>query len=169
MSQPPSNYAILGVDPGLMTGVFEYAPYRTHCDWMPHQVPAADMPLFLDRTFRRLTKNGRTVYVAVEKYIITKRTATLSQQADALEVTGEVKAVGILHGVTDVRQYLKANLKYADDDMLKSIHWWTMGSPHANDAARQAFALLKDVDYPLWSKIVTDARLESEDEGRKTP
>jgi hypothetical protein len=167
MSQPREGYSILGVDPGATTGVFEYSPHRTHCDWMPYQVPAADMPLFLDRTFRRLTKGGRKVYVAVEKYIITQRTARLSQQADALEVTGEVKAVGTLHGVTDVRQYLKSNLKYADDAMLKAVNWWTYDYPHANDAARQAFALLKDVDYPLWSKIVADARLDSEDEGRK--
>lgn len=169
MTLPPDNYAIVGIDPGAVTGVFEYVPHRTHCDWMPYQVPAEEMPMFLDRLFRRLTKNGRTVFVAVEKYIITQRTARLSQQADALEVTGEVKAVGFLNGVTDIRQYLKANLKYADDDMLKAIHWWSMSEPHANDAARQAFALLKDVDYPLWSKIVADARLASEDEGRKTP
>lgn len=165
-----SDYFLLGVDPGAMTGVFEYAPYRDLCAWMPRQVPAAEMPRYLDRTFRRAAKNGaRNVHVAIEKYIITSNTAKLSQQTDALEITGAVKAIGALHGVTDVRQYMKSNLKFADDTMLKATYWWSMGEPHANDAARQTFALLKDVDYPLWAKIVADARLESEDEGRKTP
>jgi hypothetical protein len=65
----------------------------------------------------------------------------------------------------EVRQYAKANLKFASDDMLKAIGWSTPGMRHANDAARQAFALLKDVDYPRWSELVRDAKMEPTTEG----
>jgi len=103
--------------------------------------------------------------MAIERYIITPKTAKLSQQTEALEVTGMVKAIAALHGVTDVRQYTKANLKFASDSMMRGVGWHSPSFRHANDAARQAFALLKDVDYPRWSELVRDAKMEPTTEG----
>jgi hypothetical protein len=106
-----------------------------------------------------------SVHIAIERYIITPKTAKLSQQTEALEVTGMAKGFAALAGITDVRQYAKANLKFASDDMLKAVGWWNPKMRHANDAARQAFALLKDVDYPRWSELVRDAKMEPTTEG----
>jgi hypothetical protein len=102
-------------------------------------------------------------HVAVERYIITARTAKLSQQTDALEVTGMVKAVAAIQCMSGVRQYMKANLKFASDAALKRAGWYDPKQPHANDAARQAYALLKDVDYPTWLAVSNGAMMKFDD------
>jgi hypothetical protein len=162
---------IIGIDPGLMTGVFTWHPGMGKAPALPvceqYQIPANEVIDYLwglmgDWRHYWLPDN---IHVAIEKYIITSRTAKLSQQSDALEVTGIVKAVSHLHGVTDVRQYLKANLKFASDDILRGVGWYSPKLRHANDAARQAFALLKDVDYPRWSELVRGAKMETKTEG----
>jgi hypothetical protein len=173
-----SSFVVIGIDPGLKTGLFAYyhAPRlgtSTPIDpWTwPEQFSADISPFKLrDYISEGIGMVGvDSVHIAIERYIITQRTAKLSQQSEALEVTGAVKAIAQLHGITDVRQYLKANLKFASDDMLKGVGWYSPQLRHANDAARQAFALLKDVDQALWSDLVKDAMMKSEDEGRTTP
>jgi hypothetical protein len=165
-----SDFVVIGVDPGKMTGVFVYRTKdgypNTTGAWIGYQVSVPDMPLFFDRKLRAAVKSvgAENVHIAIEKYIITARTAKLTQQADALEVTGEVKALAVLHGVIDVRQYLKANLRYANDDALKRAYWWAVRERHANDAARQAFVLLHDLDYPTWLAVSNGAMMKFDDE-----
>lgn len=175
-----NGYMIIGVDPGLMTGLFVYRTYEANHTEVPQgpvQVPADDIPRTLTDWINRANAhmweddgnpepNG--IFIAVERYIITSRTAKLSQQSEALEVTGMVKAVARLNEPIEVRQYMKANLGFASDDMLRVVGWHTPKMRHANDAARQAFALLKDVDHPRWCELVRDAMINTEDEGRKT-
>lgn len=169
------EYAIIGVDPGKVTGVKVYVRRDGREPELEHaQVDREDVPEFMRELISHWTTRvgGDNVHIAIEKFIITRRTAQLSQEADALEITGMVKAlaaIGGLGGTITVHQILKANLKFANDDMLKAVGWYVPGSRHANDAARQAFALLKLVDPPHWADIVRTAKLDSEDEGRKTP
>jgi hypothetical protein len=175
-----NEYVIIGIDPGLMTGVFtwhsgqhapDFATYRaleTLSPWFEGLHIEAEA--FPDRFWNEmvgwcLNMPPERIHVAIERYIITPKTAKLSQQTDALEVTGMAKAIASIHGVTDVRQYAKANLKFASDDMLRGVGWYSPKMRHANDAARQAFALLKDVDYPRWSELVRDAKMEPTTEG----
>jgi len=164
----PRDYVLIGVDPGKMTGVYVYFEDGVR-DAV--QYPREEITLHTaDALGRWATRYGSdNIHIAIEKYIITPNTAKLSQQTDALEVTGMVKGLAQINGITDVRQYAKSNLKYANDDMLRSVGWGIASLRHANDAARQTFALLKEIDHPRWAKMVADARLESEDEGRKTP
>lgn len=168
---------IVGVDPGLMTGIYIYRTYEANHTEVPQgpvQCPAEDVPVllhgWLNRAHAHIGKDS--MHIAVEKYIITSRTAKLSQQHESLEVTGAVKGIASLFSsygfsgqTVGVRQYAKANLKFASDDMLKAVGWWNPKMRHANDAARQAFALLKDVDYPRWSELVRDAKMEPTTEG----
>jgi hypothetical protein len=159
-----NGYAIIGIDPGLMTGLYVY---RSDADWSllrtsgPMQVSAEKVPVRVHNLLIEAGLDGYTVLIAVEKYIITARTAKLSQQSEALEVTGMVKAVATLLGSRDVRQYLKSNLKFASDDMLRTMGWFTPNMRHANDAARQASALLKEVDYPRWCELVKGGTLDT--------
>ncbi len=160
------EYVLIGIDPGAITGVLVYFEEgaRDACQYPREEIA----PHTADALKRWSQVYGpHNIHIAVEKYIITPNTAKLSQQADALEVTGMVKGFAQINGITDVRQYLKSNLKYANDRMLDTAGWRTAGLPHSWDAARQTFALLKEVDPPRWRKIVADASLESEDEGRK--
>jgi hypothetical protein len=175
-----NEYVIIGVDPGLTTGVFTwhsgqpapgFAAYRaseTLYPWFEGlHIEAESFPDRFGREMRGWCSNmpPERIHVAIERYIITPKTAKLSQQTEALEVTGMAKGFAALAGITDVRQYAKANLKFASDDMLKAVGWWNPKMRHANDAARQTFALLKDVDYPRWSELVRDAKMEPTTEG----
>jgi hypothetical protein len=166
-----SDKVVIGIDPGLMTGVYMFGTARARQYSTGDHIPVEDFPMRFGSTLNGIlgwvTKmiEPSDVHIAIERYIITPKTAKLSQQTEALEVTGMVKGFAALAGVTDVRQYAKANLKFANDDMLRSIGWSTPGMRHANDAARQAFALLKDVDYPRWSELVRDASMEPTTEG----
>lgn len=162
-----SRYVIVGIDPGLMTGVFSYQSITDSpgCAWS--QVAASDVPKFLRTLLSRWQDwaGHSSVHVAVEKYIITARTAKLTQQSEALEVTGMVKAVADQYLSTEVHQYLKANLKYANDDMLRTMGWYKPSMRHANDAARQASALLKEVDYPRWCELMKGGTMDTTTKG----
>lgn len=160
-----NGYMIIGVDPGLMTGIFWFERHGDEdWDWsyFTGQESAHDVCVFLSEELPSfVARYGvKHVHIAVEKYIITARTAKLTQQSEALEVTGGVKAVALLNGVTEVRQYLKANLKFANDDMLRKMGWYNPKMRHANDAARQASALLKEVDYPRWCELVKGGNVD---------
>lgn len=165
---------IIGVDPGLMTGLYVYRTYEANHTEVPQgpvHAEAWQVPALIHEWIIRAnahmwdddegTEEPHGVYIAVEKYVITSRTAKLSQQTEALEVTGAVKAVAILNGHIPVNQYLKANLKFASDDMLRTMGWYNPKMRHANDGARQASALLKEVDYPRWCELVKGGKLDT--------
>jgi hypothetical protein len=179
MNSPHKSFAVIGVDPGLMTGIFVfehmhhdgggYIAPRTDMLITPYQVPADEVGGWLWRELDRLEDIDQgpypgDIHIAVERYIITSRTAKLSQQHEALEVTGAVKSTAAqAFSKPKVTQYAKANLKFANDDVLRRIGWYTKGMRHANDAARQAYALLKDVDYPTWLAVSNGAMMEIDD------
>ena len=160
-----NEYVIIGIDPGLMTGTFVYQSRDGYTDADHLEVPELITTCHQFLGWWAATGDVDNVHIAIERYIITPKTAKLSQQTEALEVTGMVKAIAAIHGVTDVRQYAKSNLKFASDDMMRGVGWHSPSFRHANDAARQAFALLKDVDYPRWSELVRDAKIEPTTEG----
>ena len=169
MSGPHSSeYVLIGIDPGKMTGVFVYFEDGLR-DAVQH--PREEIARHTADSLKRWADwyGPHNLHIAIERYIITPNTAKLSQETDALEVTGMVKGFAQVNNIKDVRQYTKTNLRYADDNMLRSVGWQIACLRHANDAARQTFALLKDIDYPRWAKMVADAKLDTEDEGRKTP
>lgn len=170
----PRDYVLIGIDPGKVTGTKVYARREGREPQLGHdQVDRDDIAPYLSYLIGHWASvvGGNNVHIAVEKFIITRRTARLSQEADALEITGMVKGFAAtkgLGGTVTVHQIMKANLKFADDNMLKAMGWYVPGQRHANDAARQAFALLKVIDAPHWNDLVRNAKLDSEDEGRKT-
>lgn len=180
MSSRNKSFAVIGVDPGLMTGIFVfihmhhdgggYIPPKTELVAKPYQVPAHEVGTWLWETIDWLEDTDQgpypgDIHIAVEKYIITSRTAKLTQQHEALEVTGAVKSTASqMYSKPKVTQYAKANLKFANDDALRRAGWYTKGMRHANDAARQAYALLKDVDYPSWLAVSNGAMMKIEDE-----
>ena len=160
------KYVILGIDPGEMTGVFGSIYTELNGNTVTiNRGYQHSRDEVMERLHNYITGwaeqwGAGYVHVAVERYIITKRTASLSQQPAAMEITGAVKGFAELAGV-EVKQYLKANLKYANDDMLRRMGWFKKGHRHANDAARQASALLKEVDYPRWCELVKGGTLDT--------
>lgn len=169
-----SPFVVIGIDPGKTTGMFLYAPHgRVGPKWKGlkpfyawQQFGAADAPRALNAEItdaaERYGPSG--VHIAVERFIINARTAKSTQQADALEVTGMVKGFAALRTPNPVRQYMKANLRFASDDALRKIGWYSSKMGHATDAARQAYALLKDVHYPSWLDVSNGAMMKFDDE-----
>jgi hypothetical protein len=164
-----SEYILIGVDPGKTTGLFVYSngPRFGFLDrqYLRDEVDAEQMPKRMSDLIVKATDyvGYGGVYIAVERYIVTGRTAKLSQQTDALEVTGMVKAFATLHTSNSIRQYMKANLKFANDAALRRAGWHSSKLGHATDAARQAYALLKDVDYPEWLAVSNGAMMKFDD------
>jgi hypothetical protein len=164
-----SEYILIGVDPGKTTGLFVYSngPRFGFLDrqYLRDQVDAEQMPKRMSDLIVKATDyvGYGGVHIAVERYIVTGRTAKLSQQTDALEVTGMVKAFATLHTSNSIRQYMKANLKFANDAALRRAGWHSSKLGHATDAARQAYALLKDVDYPEWLAVSNGAMMKFDD------
>lgn len=165
-----SEYVLIGVDPGKTTGLFLYSNASRFGfldrQYLHDQVDADDAPKRISDLIVKATDyvGYGGVHIAVERFIITGRTAKLSQQIDALEVTGMVKAFARLHTRNSITQYMKANLKFANDGALKRAGWYSSKLGHATDAARQAYALLKDVDYPSWLAVSNGAMMEIDDE-----
>lgn len=164
------HYVIFGVDPGKTTGLFVYSneprfgfldeQYRHDEVDAKHIARALDH--FIAKAIDYVGPNG--VHIAVERFIINARTAKSSQQGEALEVTGMVKGFAALRTPNPVHQYMKANLKFANDAALRRAGWYSAKMGHATDAARQAYALLKDVDYPEWLAVSNGAMMKFDDE-----
>lgn len=174
MSDKRSPFVVVGIDPGKTTGMFMYSPQgRIGPGWHGlkpfyawQQFGAEDAPRALHSEIVDLTtRYGPSgVHIAVERFIINARTAKFSQQTDALEVTGMVKGFATLYSPNPVRQYMKANLKFANDTVLRRVGWYSAQMGHATDAARQAYALLKDVDYLEWLAVSKGVMMEIDDE-----
>lgn len=174
MSEKRSPFVVVGIDPGKTTGMFIYSPQgrigpsfrglKPFYAW--HQFEAEDAPRVLNGEVTDLTERygPSGVFIAVERFIINARTAKSSQQTDALEITGMVKGFAALRTPNPVRQYMKANLRFAHDGALRTAGWYSAKMNHATDAARQAYALLKDVHYPSWLEATNGAMMKIDDE-----
>jgi len=164
------QYVVFGVDPGKTTGLFVYSngPRFGFLDrqYLHDEVDAELMPKRMTDLIVKATDyvGFGGVHIAVERFIINARTAKSSQQGDALEVTGMVRAFAKLHTRNEITQYMKANLKFANDAALRRAGWCSSKLGHATDAARQAYALLKDVDYPEWLAVSNGAMMKIDDE-----
>lgn len=160
------THGIVGVDPGKTTGLFFCLVYRLVDEEVTQhgvlldrsQVAADQAHVHVDgilEVFRDCDLEPRRLHVAVEKYIITKRTARLTQQHDALEVTGAVKAVADKHDA-HVWQFTPSRTKkFASDETLDRVGWFPRkmrGQRHARDAARQVWTCLAEVDFPNWEQ-----------------
>lgn len=165
MSDNRSPFVVVGIDPGKTTGMFVYSPLGRRT-W--HQFSSDDAPRVLYNTIVDLAHaHGPSgVFIAVERFIINARTAKSSQQTDALEITGMVKGFAALLTPNPVRQYMKANLRFAADTALRRAGWYSPKLLHANDAARQAFALLEEVDHPEWQWVAEGSMMKIDDTKR---
>jgi hypothetical protein len=80
--------------------------------------------------------------MACERFNVGGSTLKMTRQADATEVTGQMKALGKKHGFTVVVQNAADAKKMGAPVILRSIGWWTPRKRHANDAAAHALLSL---------------------------
>lgn len=178
MAQVPEVRAcrLLGVDPGQTTGLFAvdavsgpievwHVPGnlegRVQCSLTAAQLPPEEVAAFVTRWLERVAGTGAPTLIVIERYVVTARTARLSQQPAALEVTGVVKHLAREAGVS-VREQLKSNAaKLASDDRLRQVGWHARGRRHENDAARHALAALASEDALLFERLLTQGRIST--------
>lgn len=173
------EYVILGVDPGQTTGFFSVHKFwidgESFISTDAFQVDYSELCNFAMKYPLQCHSNDQNnatpLHVSIEQYFITQRTAQLTRQPEALKATGVVETCLPVYWPTvyqpytpvHVSQKAKSNIaKFASDDMLKRLRWYCPDGPHANDAARQAYATLMDVDFPMWQKIYEEAMTEEE-------
>lgn len=80
--------------------------------------------------------------VIIERYIITPRTAKLSQQHDALDVLGCIRYWCRIRGVPLTEHSASEAKSFSTDDKLKAAGMWNPGNDHACDAARHLLLYL---------------------------
>jgi hypothetical protein len=154
------NHGIIGVDPGSTTGLFGVIVGRNDDDCIAiltaYGQTKTDVGGSVDimlQVMRAMSVPQSRLNVAIEKYIITQRTAKLTRQPAALEVTGVVKDITRSRGGR-IWEFTASNAKkFASDDLLERVGWMEKkgyAKRHARDAARQAWTCLAEVDFPAW-------------------
>lgn len=160
---------LLGVDPGQTTGLFavdvvsapvggwypDGHPIATSCDMTAAQLPPEEVAAFVTRWLQRNADSTTPVLIVIERYVITTRTARLSQQPAALEVTGVVKHLAREAGVRVVEQLKSNAARLASDNRLRQVGWHRPGRRHENDAARHALVALASADAVLFERLLT--------------
>src|SRR5690554_1486779 len=123
------NIAVLGIDPGKVTGVFLLRLQGETLSHVGYELPPQDVFTWVTDVLRETGASNIPLHIFVEKYIITSRTAKLSQQTDALEVIGRVKAaneyINAYPKAATFKAVPKAGIaKLARDEVLKKFGWY---------------------------------------------
>lgn len=119
---------VLAVDPGAVSGISAYDT-RDGCfqSW-EGQVPLEDLKHY--------------DAVVIEGFLITENTSKLTQQRDAMEIIGQVKAVCEAHDIPLTIQMPSAK-RFAQPNKLQLLGWYKKTRDnHANDAAAQLLRFL---------------------------
>ena len=132
---------VLAVDPGGTTG-WAMSAQAGLAEPMLVVHGEADFLTFLDvldSLFARSADEGRPTEIVAERYVITPRTAKLSQQTTALEVIGVLKYFANRYDVLMTLQTPADAKRFATNDRLAAREWLQRplaANDHANDAIR---------------------------------
>lgn len=156
---------IVGVDPGVTTGIFAVAVSRLNganwsevrCDYTAYELDARKATSVIELQ----VSTHVDALVACERYVITTRTARLTQQPAALEFIGVLKNLCADHDTPIVLQLKSDASRIARDSVLKRIGWFQRGQDHANDAARHALLALSGVDQAAFASLLTSGSIVS--------
>jgi flagellar biosynthesis/type III secretory pathway ATPase len=164
-SKPSKYVGLIAIDPGETTGIFsslfsrngellysqKFLTKHSECEFGQVSYSMADT--IDDLTELSVCRGKLDIHVAIERFVITANTAKFTQQTTALEVTGVIKDICLRRSIPYYMQMKSQVAKISNNDLLKHIGWYRKGKPHAVDAARHAFYLLKYVDKNLFDKL----------------
>lgn len=151
--------AIVGVDPGTTTGIFAVSvsivdkllESEVRSEYTAYELGAEKALAAIELQLRRLPE----AVVACERYIITSRTARLTQQPAALELIGALRHLCRDYGAPFMLQMKSDAAHLARDQLLKRIGWFQRGQDHANDGARHALLGLATSDPRVFNALLT--------------
>lgn len=128
---------IIGVDPGLMTGVTEVAvPAMT---FSSHELTALAA---CDLVEGWAARYGADLVVSCERYTIMGRGKT--SQPDALEVIGALRWICHRHGSTFELRGAADAARIGNPALIRAVRWHTPGPGHADRATAQVIATLAE-------------------------
>lgn len=119
------SVTVIGVDPGLSTGVAEIANgFRgSFCQGLPHQ--AVD---FLEHRIQENVKSGVDLTIACERFTQQSGHRVLTQQPEAQQTIGMVQRLCAVYGVELVSQPPADALRIASNDLLRRAGLWIVPS-----------------------------------------
>jgi hypothetical protein len=154
----------VGVDPGKSVGVaalLNSNMFRVYQISLDEPQGRARLDACLFQLFTLATERHYRLLVGCERFIVNQRTARISQQSDAMEVTGVVRAISPvdveLQSVADAHSF-------ASNEKLRRLGLWItpsmVGRPDADDAnsaMRQAVLLLARRSVRHYKQLVDRA------------
>ena len=137
--QHPETITVMGVDPGLLTGV---AVVKYSLPRGAEVIASAE--LMFDQLMNWCDAWMETVdRLVVERFIITKKTVSNSQAPWSLEGIGVTRAMAIQHELNMEMQSAAEGKSAVDNQMLRRLELWHRGGQgHANDAIRHTVAYM---------------------------
>lgn len=142
-----ADLVTLAVDPGKTTG---WALSHDNVLTKSGEASFDDFCSLLDDLFNYRRYDGshdtnRPAEIVAERYVITPRTAKLSQQTTALEVIGILRYVAFLDEIPLTLQTPADAKRFATNDRLEARGWLQRplaANDHANDAIRHLLTFL---------------------------
>lgn len=139
---------VLGVDPGETTGGFgvdttttELLPLQLgcndFCDWFVDGLAYFDL-------------------VVSERFVISERTVRSSRGDEnwSIEQIGWMRHHCRRRGIEFRLEGASDSMKFAPNDRLKHVGWYTRGKGHTNDAARVTLLTIAKRDQPYFRHIM---------------
>lgn len=123
---------ILAVDPGGTTGVVQW--YQGQDFLLPDQIVNGRFGFY--RWFNEEVDQLDIELIVCEDFLITQQSVKKTRQSDALRIIGYLDGWCFVNGVRFVLQTPNEGKGFGTDEKLKHVGWYTVGKPHATDAAR---------------------------------
>ncbi len=142
---------LLGIDPGLMTGVCLIDLIDPED---PVMVWAAEVTIaeFHDKIADLVSRED--THVVMEDFKITVETGKLSEQPWSLHLIGVVNYLGYLHG-TAVDMQLPSQKPFATSEKMQKVGFWHVGEAgHANDSLKHTLVWIVERNRKWTRKLL---------------
>jgi hypothetical protein len=131
----PKKFYILGIDPGLLTGITLYLQENKQITriWA-REVDEVEVDFLIEETIKTYAPD---LEVINEKFFITEKTYKLPDCPWSLEKTGVIKYMCNKYGVAYNWQSPTEAKTFVPDERLRNLdEWFVGGEGHARDAIR---------------------------------
>jgi len=138
---------VLALDTGFQTGLALWRDGE-HSAWDAPEDEAMDWA-------REALRSGFGGAVVVERITITQHTIRKGEQVlSSVEQVGYLRHLCREHGLEFSNKQTPAEAKgFSNDDKLRAMGWWTVGTDHARDASRHLLLYLCQHDSDFRSLV----------------
>lgn len=149
----PKRYKLFGVDPGLMTGL-ALVDISDRVNPKPIWALEADTRTFYQTVEQTIEEEPDAIVLICENFLITDRTAKLSQAPWSLMGRGVCEFLTMKYNVPMILQTPGDAKEFSTNDKLHKAGFWHVGGDgHANDAYRHVMKYHADRS-PRWTNTL---------------